>query len=258
MPVPRFAKILKKGQVEMLDKDRIPRHVAVIMDGNGRWATKRNLPKMSGHNAGMQAMKEIVKRASTLGIEHLTVYAFSTENWKRSVEEINGIFSLIVVYVAKELKELDENNVKVQVLGDYSMLPEKSVESLEKALKTTENNTGLQFNIALNYGGRDDIRRAVTDIARLAAAGRISPDDIDEQLISDYLWTGVHHANVPDPELIIRTSGELRLSNYLLWQCAYSEFVITNTLWPDFTPEEFEKCIEVFQGRDRRFGGRNK
>ena len=228
------------------------------MDGNGRWATKRNLPKMSGHNAGMQAMKEIVKRASTLGIEHLTVYAFSTENWKRSVEEINGIFSLIVVYVAKELKELDENNVKVQVLGDYSMLPEKSVESLEKALKTTENNTGLQFNIALNYGGRDDIRRAVTDIARLAAAGRISPDDIDEQLISDYLWTGVHHANVPDPELIIRTSGELRLSNYLLWQCAYSEFVITNTLWPDFTPEEFEKCIEVFQGRDRRFGGRNK
>ncbi len=258
MPVPRFAKILKKGQVEMLDKDRIPRHVAVIMDGNGRWATKRNLPKMSGHNAGMQAMKEIVKRASTLGIEHLTVYAFSTENWKRSVEEINGIFGLIVVYVAKELKELDENNVKVKVLGDYSKLPEKSVESLEKALKTTENNTGLQFNIALNYGGRDDIRRAVTDIAKLAAAGRISPDDIDEQLISDYLWTGVHHANVPDPELIIRTSGELRLSNYLLWQCAYSEFVITNTLWPDFTPEEFEKCIEVFQGRDRRFGGRNK
>ncbi len=258
MPVPRFAKILKKGQVEMLDKDRIPRHVAVIMDGNGRWATKRNLPKMSGHNAGMQAMKEIVKRASTLGIEHLTVYAFSTENWKRSVEEINGIFSLIVVYVAKELKELDENNVKVKVLGDYSMLPEKSVESLEKALKTTENNTGLQFNIALNYGGRDDIRRAVTDIAKLAAAGRISPDDIDEQLISDYLWTGVHHANVPDPELIIRTSGEMRLSNYLLWQCAYSEFVITNTLWPDFTPEEFEKCIEEFQGRDRRFGGRNK
>ncbi len=258
MPVPRFAKILKKGQVEMLDKDRIPRHVAVIMDGNGRWATKRNLPKMSGHNAGMQAMKEIVKRASTLGIEHLTVYAFSTENWKRSVEEINGIFSLIVVYVAKELKELDENNVKVKVLGDYSKLPEKSVESLEKALKTTENNTGLQFNIALNYGGRDDIRRAVTDIAKLAAAGRISPDDIDEQLISDYLWTGVHHANVPDPELIIRTSGEMRLSNYLLWQCAYSEFVITNTLWPDFTPEEFEKCIEAFQGRDRRFGGRNK
>ena len=150
----------------MLNMERIPRHVAVVMDGNGRWATKRNLPKMAGHNAGMQAMKEIVKRSSTLGIEHLTVYAFSTENWKRSVEEISGIFSLIVVYVEKELKELHENNVKVKVLGDYSLLPEKSVQSLEKALKTTENNTGLQFNIALNYGGRDDIRRAVVDIAK--------------------------------------------------------------------------------------------
>ena len=245
----------------MLDMTGIPRHVAVVMDGNGRWATKRNLPKMAGHNAGMQVMKEIVKRSSTLGIEHLTVYAFSTENWKRSVEEISGIFSLIVVYVEKELKELHENNVRVKVLGDYSMLPEKSVQSLEKALKTTENNTGLQFNIALNYGGRDDIKRAVIDIAKLAKAGKIDPDDpeaITEQLISDYLWTGIHHANVPDPELIIRTSGEERLSNYLLWQSAYSEFVFTDILWPDFTPEEYERCIEEYQGRDRRFGGRNK
>lgn len=245
----------------MLNMDRIPRHVAVVMDGNGRWATKRNLPKMAGHNAGMQAMKEIVKRSSTLGIEHLTVYAFSTENWKRSVEEISGIFSLIVVYVEKELKELHENNVKVKVLGDYSMLPEKSVQSLEKALKTTAGNTGLQFNIALNYGGRDDIRRAVVDIAKLAKDGKIDPDDpeaITEQLISDYLWTGIHHADVPDPELIIRTSGEERLSNFLLWQAAYSEFVFSDVLWPDFTPEEYERCIEEYQGRDRRFGGRNK
>lgn len=240
----------------MLDMDRIPQHVAVVMDGNGRWAKAKGLPRMSGHNAGMKAMKEIVKRSSTLGVKHLTVYAFSTENWKRSVEEVNGIFGLIVVYVEKELAELHANNVKVSVLGDYSQLPQASIDSLERALKTTENNTGLQFHIALNYGGRDDVRRSVVDIAKLVKAGEIQPEDIDEQLISDYLWTGKHHIEAPDPELIIRTSGELRLSNFLIWQAAYSEFVFTDVLWPDFTPEEYERCIEEFQHRDRRFGGR--
>lgn len=242
----------------MIDKERIPGHVAIVMDGNGRWAARKGLPRMAGHNAGMKAMKEIVKKSDTLGIKYLTVYAFSTENWKRSAEEVGGIFKLIVVYVDKELAELHRNNVKVKVLGDYSSLPKDSVDSLTKALETTKDNTGLQFNIALNYGGRDEIRRAVSDIAALAADGKISPEQIDEQLISDYLWTGKHHADVPDPELIIRTSGELRLSNYLLWQSAYSEFVFTDVLWPDFTPEEFEKCIESYQQRERRFGGRNK
>lgn len=242
----------------MIDKERIPGHVAIVMDGNGRWAARKGLPRMAGHNAGMKAMKEIVKKSDTLGIKYLTVYAFSTENWKRSAEEVGGIFKLIVVYVDKELAELHRNNVKVKVLGDYSSLPKDSVDSLTKALETTKDNTGLQFNIALNYGGRDEIRRAVSDIAALAADGKISPEQIDEQLISDYLWTGKHHADVPDPELIIRTSGELRLSNYLLWQSAYSEFVFTDVLWPDFTPEEFEKCIENYQQRERRFGGRNK
>ena len=242
----------------MLDKEKMPVHVAIVMDGNGRWATAKGLPRMAGHNAGMKVMKEIVRRSGELGIKHLTVYAFSTENWKRSIEEISGIFGLIVVYVEKELRELSANNVKVRVLGDYSMLPKESVKSMDKAIEETANNTGLQFNIALNYGGRDDIRRAATEVAKLAAEGKIRPEDIDEDMITDHLFTGKFHENVPDPELIIRTSGEERLSNFLLWQAAYSEFVFADELWPDFTPEAFERCIEEFQHRDRRFGGRKK
>lgn len=238
----------------MLDMERIPQHVAVIMDGNGRWAEKNKVARIAGHNAGMKAMKEIVKHSSVLGVKHLTVYAFSTENWKRSVEEVNGIFKLIVVYVDKELKELHNNNVKVTVLGDYSMLPAESVERLNRALEITKNNTGLQFNIALNYGSRDEIRKAVTAIGEKIKAGEMEPSDITEETISAFLYTGIN--DIPDPDLVIRTSGELRLSNYLLWQSAYSEFVFTDTLWPDFTKEVYEKCIEEYQSRKRRFGGR--
>lgn len=240
----------------MLDKERTPLHVAIVMDGNGRWADKRNLPKLAGHNAGMKAMKEIVKAADRLGIEYLTVYAFSTENWKRLVEEVSGIFKLIVIYVDSELKELHESNVKVSILGDYSMLPQDSVQRLNRALDTTKGNTGLKFNIALNYGARDEIERAVRAIADEVKAGTLEPDDIDEHVISARLWTGAHHANIPDPDLVIRTSSEKRLSNYLLWQSAYSEFVFTDVLWPDFTAAELERCIAEFQGRNRRFGGR--
>jgi len=242
----------------MLIKENIPKHVAIVMDGNGRWATQKGLPRMAGHNAGMKALKEAVITSSNLGVEYLTVYAFSTENWKRSIEEVSGIFKLIVIYIDKELAELHKNNVKVKVLGDYSMLPEESVERLNKALATTKDNTGLQLNIALNYGGRDDILRAVKNISKKVAAGEIDPETIDEDMISKYLWTGKENADAPDPELIIRTSGEMRLSNYLLWQSAYSEFVFTPVLWPDFTSEEYEKCIIEYQKRDRRFGGRNK
>lgn len=242
----------------MLDKEKMPEHVAIVMDGNGRWAKAKGLPRMAGHNAGMKAMKEIVRRSGELGIKHLTVYAFSTENWKRSVEEVSGIFSLIVVYVEKELKELAANNVQVHVLGDYSVLPEDSVRSLKKAIDATKSNTGLHFNIALNYGGRADICMAAKELAKLVKDGKLEPEEIDEKLIGEHLWTGAAHEDVPDPELIIRTSGELRLSNFLLWQSAYSEFVVTDVLWPDFTPEHFEKCIEEFQHRDRRFGGRKK
>ena len=240
----------------MLDKDRMPRHVAIVMDGNGRWAQKRGLPRLAGHNAGMKAMKEVIKRASSLGLGHLTVYAFSTENWKRSTDEVNGIFKLLVFYVDNELKELHENNVKVKILGDYRKLPASAVDRIDSAVETTKNNTGLQFNIALNYGGRDEIVRAARNICEQVRSGNLPPDEINEEAISGELYTGKRFADVPDPELVIRTSGEMRISNYLLWQCAYSEFVFTDVLWPDFTPGEFEKAISEYQSRERRFGGR--
>ncbi|MCI7146009.1 MAG: isoprenyl transferase [Clostridiales bacterium] len=239
-----------------LDRDRMPEHVAIIMDGNGRWAKGRGVPRLMGHRAGMEAMKKIVDHSDKLGIRHLTVYAFSTENWKRSVEEVSGIFKLLVTFVNRDLRELIENNVKVRILGDYSTIPEDSKKALEKTLRDTENNTGLQFNIALNYGGRDEITRSVRKLARLAADGEISPEEITEDMVSDYLWTGSANADSPDPELIIRTSGEIRLSNFLLWQAAYSEIVISDVLWPDFDEKEYERCIAEYQSRDRRFGGR--
>lgn len=240
----------------MIDLNRIPNHVAIIMDGNGRWAEKRNLPRALGHNAGMKAMKEIVKRSSSLGIKHLTVYAFSTENWKRSTEEVNGIFKLIVTYVDNELKELHANNVRVHILGDYSKLPVDAVTRLEKSLAVTSNNTGMQFNIALNYGSRHEIVQAIREIAKEVKADKISVDDICEDTVAKHLSTGL--AGIPDPELLIRTSGETRVSNFLLWQIAYSELVYSPVLWPDFTPEVFENAIWEYQKRDRRFGGRAK
>lgn len=240
----------------MLNKERMPVHVAVIMDGNGRWAKEKGVPRLAGHNAGMKAMKKIVDHSDKLGIKYLTVYAFSTENWKRSIEEVSGIFKLLVTWVASDLKGLIDNNVKVKVLGDYSALPEDAVKSLEKTLEATKNNTGLQFNIALNYGGRDEITKAVRAIGEKVKQGLMEPEDINEESIAAELFTGVLQADVPDPELIIRTSGELRLSNFLLWQSAYSELVFPDVYWPDFTPEEYEKALEDYQSRERRFGGR--
>ena len=239
----------------MLNLERMPRHVAIIMDGNGRWAKQRGVPRLVGHNAGMEAMKEIVRRSSDLGIEYLTVYAFSTENWKRTEEEVSGIFRLLVKFVKLDLHELVEKNVRVCTLGDYSVIPDAARKSLEQTLEATKDNTGLQFNIALNYGSRAEIVRAVNRIAEDRDAGKIPPE-ITEELISRYLYTGDECGNVPDPDLIIRTSGEERLSNFLLWQSAYSEFVFTDVLWPDFSPEIYEEMIEIYQSRDRRFGGR--
>ena len=195
----------------MIDKELMPKHVAVIMDGNGRWATLNKVNRISGHNAGMLAMKEIIKRADVLGIKHLTVYAFSTENWKRSAEEVGGIFSLLVKYVASELNELNKNNVKVKILGDYSQIPKTAVKSIDKALETTKDNDGLQFNIALNYGSRLEITRAVKKIAALAKEGKVDIEQIDDEMISKYLYTGEENGNIPDPDLIIRTSGLERL-----------------------------------------------
>ena len=241
----------------MIDKNRIPTHIAIIMDGNGRWAKKRGLPRTAGHLAGASNFRTIAKYCSQIGIRYLTVYGFSTENWKRSQDEVGGIFKLVVKYVDSELAELHQNNVKVKILGDYRVVPKVAVDRLEKSLETTRNNTGLQFNIALNYGSRAEIVRAVNNIKRDVEMGRLTEDiEITEEIISRYLYTGDENGNIPDPDLIIRTSGEERLSNFMLWQSAYSEFEFTDVLWPDFTPQEYEKLIEQYQKRDRRFGGR--
>ncbi len=242
---------MKDTKQYQLDRENVPQHVAIVMDGNGRWAKKRSLPRLAGHNAGMAALKEIVKRSDVLGVKYLTVYAFSTENWKRPADEVSGIFKLLIVYMKKELAELHANNVHVQIFGDYSRLPKDSIDALETALETTKNNTGLKFNIALNYGGRDEMMQAIRRLAAKCCDGTLKPEELSEEMVAQQLYT----AGMPDPELIIRTSGELRLSNFLLWQSAYSEFVFTDVLWPDFTPEEYERCIAEFQGRKRRYGG---
>lgn len=244
----------------MIDKERVPNHVGVIMDGNGRWAKARMLPRVAGHNAGMESMKKIVIAASNMGIKNLTVYAFSTENWKRSTEEVSGIFKLIVKYVKSELEELIENNVHINIIGEYDMLPQDSVEAIDKLVASTKGDDGLNFNIALNYGGRAEIVKSVTALfeakKKEEANGVFEP--ITEDDISKYLYTGSANFDIPDPDLIIRTSGEERMSNFLVWQAAYSELMFTDTLWPDFTPEEFEEMVERFTHRDRRFGGRKK
>jgi undecaprenyl diphosphate synthase len=247
---------MKKEREITLDAENLPAHIAIIMDGNGRWAKKHFLTRKAGHKAGAQALRKLSEEMNDRGFRYLTIYAFSTENWKRSAAEVTGIFRLLVTYVNSELKELVEKNVKVKVLGDYTTIPKEAQKSLEKTLKSTEDNTGLQFNIALNYGGRDEVRRAVQAIAREIKEGAVEPEQITEDMIGANLFTGSHYTDTPDPELVIRTSGEKRLSNYLIWQCAYSEFVFSDVLWPDYTPGEYEKSIEEYQSRDRRFGGR--
>ena len=242
----------------MSEMKKIPAHVGIIMDGNGRWAKAHGVPRVMGHNAGMQSMKKIVIATSNMGIKYLTVYAFSTENWKRSTEEVSGIFKLIVKYVNSELEELDENNVHINIFGDYSMLPQASIDAIDKMVGRLADNDGLVFNIALNYGGRDEIMRSVRELARQCAEEGRDPATLTEDDLSMYLWSGSANYGVPDPDLIIRTSGEERISNFLTWQSAYSELMFTDTLWPDFTPEEYAEMIDAYANRDRRFGGRKE
>ncbi len=237
----------------MTEANKMPTHVGVIMDGNGRWAKKKGVPRLMGHNAGVQSMKQIVIAAAKMGISYLTVYAFSTENWKRSAEEVTGIFNLIVKYVHSELQELVENNVRISILGEYRALPDASVKAIDKLLEATKDNTGLVFCIAVNYGGRAEVVKAVNELIRENPGKEITEEDI-----SRHLYTGAAHENVPDPDLIIRTSGEERTSNFLLWQSAYSELMFTDTLWPDFGPDEFKEMCEKFSHRSRRFGGRKE
>ena len=227
-----------------LDMNLLPEHVAVIMDGNGRWAKERGLARIAGHNEGMKALREIVRHTSDLGIKYLTVYAFSTENWKRSEEEVSGIFKLLVLYVKSELADLNRNNVKINILGDVSKLPEDAAKAADTAVETTKSNSGLVFNIAINYGGRAEIVQAVNKAIEKG-------EKVSEDSFSELLYT----SGMPDPDLIIRTGNEFRISNFLIWQCAYSEIVISPVYWPDFDPKEYEKCLLEYEKRDRRFGG---
>ena len=250
MDIFKFKKDTIKEKIQ-LDMERIPAHIAIIMDGNGRWAKQRKLPRTMGHRAGMKNIKMMVEESSNLGVKYLTLYAFSTENWKRTKEEVGALMDLVVEFINKEFEELHRNNVKLNSIGDISKLPEKSKAAVEDAMYKTRNNTGLTLNIALNYGGRDEIVKGVKEIAKEVLEGKLQIDNIDDKIISDHLYT----SGMPDPDIIIRPSGELRLSNYLLWQSAYSEFWFSNINWPDFTKEDLRRAISDFQNRDRRFGG---
>ena len=230
----------------------IPKSIAIILDGNGRWAEKRNLPRAMGHKAGCETLEKTVEDCVRLGIECLTVYAFSTENWKRSALEVGALMKLLRFYMVKLIDVANKNNVKAVMIGDESRFEPDIRKGIKKLIEATKNNTGMIFAFAINYGGRDEIKRAVENIVDDVESGKISKSDISEELISSYLDT----KDLPDPDLLIRTSGELRVSNFLLWQIAYSEFYITDTLWPDFDKEELLKAIESYSHRQRRFGGR--
>lgn len=234
--------------------EKMPRHVAIIMDGNGRWAKKRGLPRAMGHRQGVEAMRNIIRESNALGIEALTFYAFSTENWKRSAEEVGVLMRLFLEIFRNEIDELDANNVRIRIIGDLPGLPKAQREACERAVVRTGKNTGLRLNVALNYGARDELRRAMQRIAQEVKDGALAPEDIDEALIADHLDT----AGLPDVDLLIRASGEQRLSNFLLYQAAYAEFLYPLTLWPDFDRDAYHDALDAYAGRDRRFGGRKE
>lgn len=227
-----------------------PRHVAIIMDGNGRWATKRGLPRSEGHKAGVGPIRSVMAAARDLGVRALTLYAFSTENWGRPQEEVQGLFSLLVKYLKAELKGLLDNGVRLSAIGDLGSLPHAARTALNSAMAATAGGGEFTLNLALSYGSRLELTRAARLLAQEAAEGLIKPQDITPEAVAQKLWTGA----LPDPDLLIRTGGDMRLSNFLLWQCAYAELYFTPTLWPDFGGEEFKKAVESFRGRERRFG----
>jgi len=227
-----------------------PVHVAIIMDGNGRWAKQRNLPRTAGHKQGAEAVRRTVRAAASAGISYLTLFGFSSENWSRPRTEIQDLMGLLRLYLRAETAELHKNNVRIKIIGDRRKLPDDIVKLIEHSEGTTENNTGLTAILALSYGGRQDITHAVQSLAREVAAGRLAAEDIDEKSIDRALAT----AGIPDPDLLIRTSGEQRISNFLIWQLAYTEFVFLDTLWPDFDERSLAEAVEEFQRRDRRYG----
>lgn len=248
----------KRGKVDVpshdINLESLPRHIAIIMDGNGRWAKRRGLPRAMGHRAGVETLRTVVKECSLLGVEILTVYAFSTENWRRPKEEVGVLMSLLTEYLRKELEELHENDVVIRALGGIQELPSEAQQELQRAFERTKTNKGLILNLALNYGGRLEIVEAVRKLSTEVLNRKITPEDINEGLVSEALYT----AGLPDPDLLIRTSGEMRLSNFLLWQLAYTEIVVIEDLWPDFNQSNLHKVIKIYQERDRRYGGLTK
>jgi len=233
-----------------LDMTRIPEHIAIIMDGNGRWAKEHKLPRTLGHRAGVETIRRIVKECNKLGVKYLTLYAFSTENWNRPMQEVDSLMKLLVEYLKNEFEELNSNDVVINSIGNISKLPKLCRVELDNAYEKTKNNKGLILNLALNYGGRSEIVEAVKEISLDLINKKISEDEITEDLVSKYMYTG----EMPDPDLIIRPSGELRLSNFLLWQSAYSEFWFSDINWPDFHEKQLQSAIADYQKRDRRFG----
>ncbi len=236
----------------MAETDRnIPQHVAIIMDGNGRWAKKRGLPRTAGHYQGAKVVEQILEDADHMGIRYLTVYAFSTENWSRPQAEVKTLMNLLRTYMKTSLAKCAKNNVRIRVIGDKTILDADLQEAIRNLEQDTRNNTGISFQIAINYGGRDELRRVAAQIARQVQDGLLRPEEITEETISDHLDT----AGIPDPDLLIRTSGEERISNFLIWQCAYTEYYFTDVTWPDFNKEELERAVEAYRHRERRMGG---
>ena len=237
--------------MENLD-ELMPKHIAIIMDGNRRWAKQRNMPVKLGHKQGAETLKKIVRYANKIGIKYMTVYAFSTENWKRSEEEVSALMNLLENYLDEFSKQANTENIVINVLGSMKELSESLQNKIRETIERTKNNTGIIFNIALNYGGRDEIVKAVQEIAKKTKNGEIEIDDINEELISKHLYT----KGCIDPDLLIRTSGEIRLSNFLPWQSVYTEFLFIDKLWPDFSEKDLDEAIEVFKKRNRKFGAK--
>lgn len=241
---------MQEGLIDKIDRDRLPRHIAIIMDGNGRWAEEKGQDRLYGHFHGVESVRNIVEGSAELGIQYLTLYAFSTENWDRPQQEVEGLMSLLVETIRKEVPTLNKNNIRLHVIGDMNMLPAFAQNELKEALELTSQNTGLNLIMALSYSSRWELVNAVQNIGRDVKAGKIDPETINQETLQKYLTT----SQFPDPELMIRTSGEYRISNFLLYQLAYAELYFTNTRWPDFRKENLYEAIIDFQGRERRFG----
>jgi len=240
----------KKIQEELKKRGKLPQHIAIIMDGNGRWARRRGLPRVAGHREGVKSVRDIVDACGGLGIKVLTLYTFSTENWRRPREEVSALMKLLLRTLSKEIDDMVKNNLRLMAIGNIQSLPKYAREKVFEGIEATSKNTGLILNIALSYGGREEIVSAVRKITTKVQQGELKPDDINSEVVSQHLYT----SELPDPDLLIRTSGEFRISNFLLWQLAYTEIYITDVYWPDFRRTDLYKAIENYQGRERRFG----